>query len=77
MEKKGKGCKGSWMGFEKQVIDGWPIDLVRIEDGRFVYKPLGIMAERIPLKVEEGKRFWEGIDGLRAWRNEAPPDMEW
>jgi hypothetical protein len=75
--KKGKGCQSTWMGFEKQVVDGWPIDLVRIEDGRIVYRPLGVNAERIPMKDERKSRFWEGMDGLRAWRDEAPWDMEW
>jgi hypothetical protein len=75
--EKGKGCQGTWMGFEKQVVDGWPIDLVRIEGGRVVYKPLGINAERIPMKDEGKTRFWYGMDGLQAWRDEAPWDMEW
>jgi hypothetical protein len=64
------------MGFEKQVVDGWPIDLIKIQDGEVVYKPLGLKAKRIPMK-DEGKRFWNGRDGLRAWRVEAPWDMEW
>lgn len=65
------------MGFEKQVVDGWPIDLIRIQDAEVVYEPLGLKAKRIPMKDEGRTRFWEGKDGLRAWRIEAPWDMEW
>ena len=75
--QKEKGCQGAWMGFEKHVVDEWPIDLIKIEDGEAVYEPLGLRAKRIPMKDEVRRGFWEGMDGLRAWRVEAPWDMEW
>jgi hypothetical protein len=58
------------------VVNGWPIDLVRIIDGRLMYNPLGINAERIPMEDVKEKLF-AGKDGLLAWRDEAPFDMEW
>lgn len=58
------------------MVNGWPIDLVRIFDGRLLYNPLGINAERIPMDDTITGKF-EGKDGLMAWRDEAPFDMEW
>jgi hypothetical protein len=74
---KDKGCEGVWGGFEVVVVNGWPIDLVRIVDGRLLYNPLGINAERIPVKDGIDKKCFEGKDELRAWRDEAPFDIEW
>jgi hypothetical protein len=74
---KAAGCQRVWFKFELNVVNGWPIDLVRIFDGRFLYNPLGINAERMPMdNVVRGQSF-EGSDGLHAWRLEAPFDMEW
>ena len=58
-------------------MNGWPIDMVRISNDEAVYEPLGIRAKRLPIKDESRKRYWEGRDGLNAWRDEAPFDMEW
>jgi hypothetical protein len=55
------------------VVDGWPIDLVRIVNETILYAPLHVSAKRTP--VENLRR--EGLDGLLAWRDEAPFDMEW
>jgi hypothetical protein len=74
---KETGCETTWFGFEQVVVNGWPIDLVRIYNDRFVYKPLGIDAKRIPLKDASEGKLWEGRDGLLAWRDEAPFDIEW
>ena len=74
---KRRGCESTWFGFEPAVVNGWPIDMVKVQNETFVYEPLGISAVRKPLKVVERHRFWEGLDGLLAWRHEAPFDMEW
>jgi hypothetical protein len=58
------------------VVNGWPIDLVRIINGTLLYNPLGINAERVPMEDGENK-VSEGKDGLLSWRNEAPLDMQW
>ena len=58
------------------VVNGWPLDLVRIIDGRLMNNAFGINAERIPMEDVQEKLF-EGNDGLLAWRDEAPFDMEW
>jgi hypothetical protein len=55
------------------VVDGWPIDLVRIVNETILYAPLHISAKRTPVENLRG----EGLDGLLAWRDEAPFDMEW
>jgi len=49
---KEAGCEKAWFGFEPRVVNGWPIDLVRIGDNRIVYEPLGVDAKRRPLKDE-------------------------
>jgi hypothetical protein len=59
------------------VVNGWPIDLVRIFDGRLMYNPLLINAERIPMEDTAQETLFDGKDGLMAWRDEAPFDMEW
>ena len=73
---KGNECRVPWFGFEAIVVNGWPVDLVQISDGKLLYEPLGINAERKPAEVPNGK-WWTGKDGLMAWRYEAPFDMEW
>lgn len=70
------GCEKAWFGFEPWVVNGWPIDLVRIGDDRIVYEPLGVDAKRLPWK-DEMESEAEGNDGLMAWRVEAPFDMVW
>jgi hypothetical protein len=62
------GCEKAWFGFERRVVKGWPIDLVKIGGDRIVYEPLGVDAKRRPLKDE----LAAGKDGLLAWRVEAP-----
>lgn len=58
------------------VVNGWPIDLVRIVNETILYNPLGVNAKRAPVENLLGKYFdWK--DGLVAWRHEAPSDMEW
>ena len=61
------GCEKAWFGFERRVVKGWPIDLVRIGDDRIVYEPLGVDAKRRPLKDE----LAAGKGGLLAWNVEA------
>lgn len=73
---KNSGCEGVWFRFEPMVVNGWPIDLIRIIDGRLMYNPLGINAERIPMEDIEEKLF-EGKDGVLAWRDEAPFNIQW
>ena len=59
------------------MVNGWPIDLVKFVDGRLLYNPLGINAERVPIEDVAEDKVFEGKDGLLAWRDEAPFDMEW
>jgi hypothetical protein len=69
------GCDRTWGGFEEAVVNGWPVDLIKISGEHFVYEPLGIDAKRIALKAG---RASQGVrNGLLAWRDEAPFDMEW
>jgi hypothetical protein len=72
-----KGCEGTWFGFEGVVVNGWPVDMIRISENKLVYEPLGVSAERKPMKDECSRSWWQGRDGLLAWRDEAPLDMEW
>lgn len=58
-------------------MNGWPVDMIRIEDEVLLYEPLGIKAKRLPLKTSDKAKYWHGQDGLFAWRVEAPFDMEW
>ena len=45
-----KRCDQTWFSFEPYVVNGWPMDLVRIFDGRLMHNPLGINAERISME---------------------------
>jgi len=73
------GCDKIWGGFEPMVVNGWPIDLIRIEAGKVIYRPLGIEAKKVPPGDDDFTkgRTVGGKDGLFAWRDEAPFDMEW
>jgi hypothetical protein len=68
------GCNNAWERFEPAVIKGWPIDLIKISGERFVYPPLDIEAKRMPM--DDFKKV-RNKDGVTAWREEAPFDMEW
>jgi hypothetical protein len=72
-----KGCQATWFGFETVVVNGWPVDMIRISENKLVYEPLGLIAERKPMKDESSRFWWQGRDGLLAWRDEAPFDMDW
>jgi hypothetical protein len=53
---KETGCDTNWFGFEPAVVNGWPIDLIRVSDDRLVYRPLGIDAKRVPMEDEVTSR---------------------
>jgi len=42
-------CESVWFGFEPFVINGWPMDLIKLMDGKLIYEPLGIDAKRVPI----------------------------
>jgi hypothetical protein len=67
-----------WFRFEPFVVRGWPIDLVRIYDERFVYGPLNIDAKRLPLKLPGQKYFGEkDAYGRPQASDEAVFNMDW
>ena len=66
------GCDATWFGFEGAVVNGWPVDLIKISGERLLYEPLRIDAMRNP----EENVFKRRNSGWMAWRDEAPFDME-
>jgi len=77
MPPEGELCDQTWSRFERVVVNGWPVDMIRIEDEMLVYEPLGIKAKKMPWEWHEKKRFRSGKDGVVAWTDQAPFDMEW